>query len=105
MLLSFKWMVWCRIARNGAIIICRSKIRSLQYCRRPVILAFEQFLLGAAKACMLPLPDIYILTHRQPVLKREDRLGKHPFAGFGTVVEDIKGSGYTKNQPILLGAF
>ena len=42
---------------------------------------------------------------RHPVLKREDRLGKHPFAGFGTVVEDITGSGYTKNQPILLGAF
>ena len=40
-----------------------------------------------------------------PVLKREDRLGKEPFAGFGTVVEDITGSGYTKNQPILLGAF
>ena len=42
-------------------------------------------------------------TH--PVLKREDRLGKEPFAGFGTVVEDITGSGYTKNQPILLGPF
>ena len=40
-----------------------------------------------------------------PVLKRQDRLGKDPFAGFGTVVEDITGSGYTKNQPILLGAF
>ena len=24
-----------------------------------------------------------------PVLKREDRLRKHPFAGFGTVMEDI----------------
>ena len=44
-------------------------------------------------------------SHSHPVLKREDRLGKHPFAGFGTVVEDITGSGYTKNQPILLGAF
>ena len=40
-----------------------------------------------------------------PVLKRQNRLGKDPFAGFGTVVEDIKRSGYTKNQPILLGAF
>ena len=40
-----------------------------------------------------------------PALKREDRLGKDPFAGFGTVVEDITESGYTKNQPILLGAF
>ena len=40
-----------------------------------------------------------------PVLKRQDRLGKDPFAGFGTVVEDITGSGYTKNQPILLGPF
>ena len=40
-----------------------------------------------------------------PALKRQDRLGKEPFAGFGTVVEDITESGYTKNQPILLGAF
>ena len=40
-----------------------------------------------------------------PALKRQDRLGKDPFAGFGTVVEDITESGYTKNQPILLGAF
>ena len=40
-----------------------------------------------------------------PVLKWQDRLGKEPFAGFGTVVEDIKRSGYTKNQPILLGPF
>ena len=40
-----------------------------------------------------------------PALKREDRLGKDPFAGFGTVVEDITESGYTKNQPILLGFF
>ena len=47
--------------------------------------------------------DFNVFTH--PVLKREDRLGKEPFAGFGTVVEDITGSGYTKNQPILLGPF
>ena len=40
-----------------------------------------------------------------PALKREDRLGKDPFAGFGTVVKDITESGYTKNQPILLGPF
>ena len=40
-----------------------------------------------------------------PAFKREDQLGKEPFAGFGTVVEDITESGYTKNQPILLGAF
>ena len=40
-----------------------------------------------------------------PVLKRQNRLGKDPFAGFGTVVKDIKRSGYTKNQPILLGVF
>ena len=33
-----------------------------------------------------------------PALKREDRLGKDPFAGFGMVVEDIKRSGYTKNH-------
>ena len=44
-----------------------------------------------------------MLAH--PALKREDRLGKEPFAGFGTVVEDITESGYTKNQPILLGFF
>ena len=25
-----------------------------------------------------------------PALKREDQLGKHPFAGFGTDMEDIK---------------
>ena len=40
-----------------------------------------------------------------PVLKREDRLRKHPFAGFGTVMEDIRRTSHTKNQPILLGAF
>ena len=40
-----------------------------------------------------------------PVLKREDRLRKHPFAGFGTVMEDIKRTSYTKNQPILLASF
>ena len=40
-----------------------------------------------------------------PTLKRQDRLGKEPFAGFGTVVEDITESEYTKNQPILLGFF
>ena len=49
------------------------------------------------------------ITHQEstyhPALKRQDRLGKEPFAGFGTVVEDITESGYTKNQPILLGAF
>ena len=40
-----------------------------------------------------------------PPLEREDRLRKHPFAGFGTVMEDIKRSAYTKNQPILLASF
>ena len=45
------------------------------------------------------------VTRPHPVLKREDRLRKHPFAGFGTVMEDIKRTSYTKNQPILLGAF
>ena len=44
-----------------------------------------------------------VKTH--PALKRQDRLGKEPFAGFGTVVEGITESGYTKNQPILLVAF
>ena len=44
-------------------------------------------------------------SRRHPALKRQDRLGKEPFAGFGTVVEDITESGYTKNQPILLGFF
>ena len=42
---------------------------------------------------------------QHPALKREDRLEKDPFAGFGTVGEDITESGYTKNQPILLGPF
>ena len=45
------------------------------------------------------------IKRRHPALKRQDRLGKEPFAGFGTVVEDITESGYTKNQPILLGPF
>ena len=54
--------------------------------------------------------EVSILTNEldslsHPVLKRQDRLGKDPFAGFGTVLEDIKRSGYTKNQPILLGPF
>ena len=47
--------------------------------------------------------QLYTFSYRKPVhpaLKREDRLGKDPFAGFGTVVEDITESGYTKNQPI-----
>ena len=44
-------------------------------------------------------------SRSHPAFKREDRLGKEPFAGFGTVVEDITESGYTKNQPILLGPF
>ena len=47
----------------------------------------------------------YPQTGGHPVLKRQDRLGKEPFAGFGTVMEDIKRSVYTKNQPILLGPF
>ena len=47
----------------------------------------------------------YYLWTAHPALKREDRLGKDPFAGFGTVVEDITESGYTKNQPMLLGPF
>ena len=46
-----------------------------------------------------------IIDISHPALKRQDRLGKEPFAGFGTVVEDITESGYTKNQPILLGPF
>ena len=56
-------------------------------------------------APILTMCQSVTLRNTHPVLKREDRLGKHPFAGFGTVVEDITGSGYTKNQPILLGAF
>ena len=39
-----------------------------------------------------------------PPLEREDRLRKHPFAGFCTVMEDIKRNSYTKNQPILLAS-
>ena len=42
------------------------------------------------------------LEAKHPSLEREDRLGQHPFAGFGTVMEDIQRSSYTKNQPILL---
>ena len=30
------------------------------------------------------------LEAKHPSLEREDRLGQHPFAGFGTVMEDIK---------------
>ena len=56
------------------------------------LLDLEQALLDFSKPC-------------HPALKRQDRLGKDSFAGFGTVVEDITESGYTKNQPILLGAF
>ena len=37
-----------------------------------------------------------------PYLEREDRLGKYPFAEFGTAMEDIKGTSYTKNQPTIL---
>ena len=51
------------------------------------------------------LRSLFSLNVTHPALKREDRLGKDPFAGFGTVVEDITESGYTKNQPILLGPF
>ena len=39
-----------------------------------------------------------------PSLEREDRLGKHPFAGFGTVIEDIKRTSYTIDQPIKLAS-
>ena len=31
-------------------------------------------------------------------------LGKHPCAGFGTAMEDIKRTSYTKNQPIILAS-
>ena len=40
-----------------------------------------------------------------PALKREDRLGKEPFAGFGTVVEDITGSGNLGPLKSDLGVF
>ena len=53
----------------------------------------------------LGAPKYALLSTAHPALKRQDRLGKEPFAGFGTVVEDITESGYTKNQPILLGFF
>ena len=52
-----------------------------------------------------PNANIGVEINNHPALKRQDRLGKDPFAGFGTVVEDITESGYTKNQPILLGFF
>ena len=38
-----------------------------------------------------------------PPPEREDRLGKRPFAVFGTVMDDIERTSYTKNQPLLLG--
>ena len=54
----------------------------------------------------MPAPTFSLYTiFTHPAFKRQDRLGKDPFAGFGTVGEDIKRSGYTKNQPILLGPF
>ena len=53
--------------------------------------------------CIVVVVVVVVVGH--PALKRQDRLGKEPFAGFGTVVEDITESGYTKNQPILLGFF
>ena len=60
---------------------------------------------GHANQGLNTTKTLFISTAGHPALKREDRLGKDQFAGFGTVVEDITGSGYTKNQPILLGAF
>ena len=39
------------------------------------------------------------LEAKHPSLEREDRLGKHPFTEFGTVMEDIKRTSYT-NIPI-----
>ena len=55
--------------------------------------------------CPTLLERLAINNIRHPSLKREDRLRKHPFAGFGTVMEDIKRSAYTKNQPILLASW
>ena len=55
--------------------------------------------------CLPSCADEETTPSLHPALKREDRLRKHPFAGFGTVMEDIKRSAYTKKQPILLGAF
>ena len=69
-------------------------------------MAFFALLLASIKILVLILlfiAKLHYLMH--PAFKREDRLGKEPFAGFGTAVEDITESGYTKNQPILLGAF
>ena len=40
---------------------------------------------------------------RHPSLEREDRLRKHPFAGFGTVMEDIKRTSYTKKSADSIG--
>ena len=67
---------------------------------------FSDFVFGTLK--LPPEKEVsppHKLLREHPVLKREDRLRKQPFAGFGTVMEDIKRSAYTKNQPILLGAF
>ena len=85
-----------------------------EYVGLYLILPFHRWRLSAWNTAALTLGKLDILlasSHQllggavHPALKRQDRLGKGPFAGFGTVVEDITESGYTKNQPILLGAF
>ena len=60
---------------------------------------------GESVTALRKVPRKQPTACQHPVLKRDDRLGKEPLAGFGTVVEDITGSGYTKNQPILLVFF
>ena len=54
------------------------------------------------KICMNDVP--WLLAHPPTPLERQDRLRKHPFAGFSTVIEDITRTSYTKNQPILLAS-
>ena len=58
-----------------------------------------------AKICTPKLwQQISNYVNRQPI-KTAKTCTPNRYAGFGTVVEDITESGYTKNQPILLGAF
>ena len=88
-------IVWTYCNHSFALCGCWVTIEGLG--------AFEQF---AKREVYIQISNSSIWDHMlHPVLKREDRLRKHQFAGFGTVMEDIKRTSYTKNQPILLGAF
>ena len=98
---AFKLSI-CWTKASGGDNLMRTKTRSSRMnvaTDQTIILGLQIFLDHRSSRTL----DQKILMH--PVLKRQDRLRKDPFAGFGTVVEDIQRSGYTKNQPILLGPF